>query len=107
MRSQLTAIDPTHAATVKLRFSGINRSRTKSDAKLKSMVDGAVAKSEAKPMIVEKLEKVRGLAKMIEGIGEIVGEVSGRPFLALDSGLIIGIASSSGQGRMESNGTSY
>ena len=106
MHNRLTAIDPTHAATVKLRFSGINGSCTKSDAKLKSMVDGAVAKTEAKPMIVEKLEKVRGLAKTIEGIGEIVGEVS-RPFPALDYGLIIGIASSSGQSSMESDGTSY
>ena len=57
-------------------------------------------------MIVEKLEKVRRLTKTIEGVGEIVGEVS-RLILALDSNLIIIIASPGHQDSVESRGTAY
>ena len=106
MHGRLIAIDPTHAATVKLRFSGVNGSHTDSDAKLRSMANEAATKTGAKPMIVEKLEKVRGLTKAIEGVGEIAGEVS-RPCLALVSNLIINLAASSYQGSMEGNGIAY
>ena len=70
------------------------------------MTDEAVIKTGSKPLIVEKLEKVRRLTKTIEGVGEIVGEVS-RLILALDSNLIIIIASSGHQGSVESRGTAY
>ena len=50
--------------------------RTESDAELRITADEAVTKTGAKPLIVEKLEKVRGLTKTIEGVGEIVCEVS-------------------------------
>ena len=91
---------------VTLKLSGINGSRTDSDTKLRIMADEAVTKTGAKPLIVEKLEKVRGLTKTIEGVGEIVGEVS-RLFFALDSDLILCIASSGHQGSVESRGTAY
>ena len=58
-----------------LKFSGIDGSRTDSDAKLRSMTDEAVRKTGAKPSIIEKLERVRGLTKTIEGVGDAVAEV--------------------------------
>ena len=106
MYNRLIVLDPTHTAMVTLKFSGTNGSRTDSDTKLKILADEAVTKTGAKPLIVEKLEKVRGLTKTIEGVGEIVGEVS-RLILALDSNLIIIIASSGYQGSVESRGTAY
>ena len=104
--NRLIATDPTHAATVKLRFSGINELHTDSDAKLRLMADEAATKTGAKPLIVEKLEKVRGLTKTIEGVGEIVGEVS-RLRLALTSNLIIHLATPGHQGSMEGNRFAY
>ena len=89
-----------------LKFSGNNGLRTESDAELRTTADEAVTKTGAKPLTVEKLEKVRGLTKTIEGVGEIVCEVS-RLILALDSNLIIIIASFGHQGSMESRGTAY
>ena len=106
MHNRLIATDPTHTATVILKFSGINGSRTDSNAKLTSMVDESATKTGAKPLIVEKLEKVRGLTKTIEGIGEIVGEVS-RLFLAPNIKLIIHLAASGHQDSMEGYGIAY
>ena len=105
MHNRLIAIDPTSAAMVTLKFSGISAPRADSDAKLKTMVEEAVTKTEAKSLIVERLEKVRGLIKTIEGVGEIVGEVS-RLFLPLSSDLNIRKAPSGHQGSMESDRTS-
>ena len=70
------------------------------------MAEEAVTKTEVKPLIVERLEKVRGLTKTIEGVGEVVGEVS-RLFLSLTFILNIRKAPSGHQGSMESDGTSY
>ena len=75
MYSLQTSIDPTNKATVTLKFSGIDGSCADSDTALKSMVEGTVAKTEAKPWIVTELEKVRGLTKTIEGMGDAVAEV--------------------------------
>ena len=67
-----------------------------SDARLESMA----AEAGAKPSIVDKLEKVRGLTKAIEGIGETVCEVS-RMFSVVNINLILRSAASSHQGSME------
>ena len=45
------------------------------DVKLRSLVEEAVAKTEAKSLIVTKLEKVRGLTETIEGLGGAFAEV--------------------------------
>ena len=90
-----------------LKFSGNNGLRTESDAELRITADEAVTKTGAKPLTVEKLEKVRGLTKTIEGIGEIVGEVS-RLFLAPSSmKLIIHLAASGHQDSIEGYGIAY
>ena len=73
-----------------------------SDARLESMA----AEAGPKPSIVDKLEKVRGLTKAIEGIGETVCEVS-RMFSVVNINLILRSAASSHQGSMESNGIAY
>ena len=109
MHNRLIAVDPTNSATVTLKFSVINGPHAKSDAKLKSMVDGAVTKTEVKPMIVEKLEKVRGMTKIIEGAGDAVAEVN-ESAIVLDSDLpnyVVYIAESGTQGGLESNEAAY
>ena len=62
--------------TVTLRFTGRNEARIESDANLRSMAADSVAKSKARPSIVMKLERVRGLTKIIESTGEAVSEVN-------------------------------
>ena len=64
-----------------LKFSGNNGLRTESDAELRITADEAVTKTGAKPLTVEKLEKVRGLTKAVEGVSDTAGEV-GRLFFS-------------------------
>ena len=90
---------------VTLKFSGINGSCADSNTALKAMVERAVAKTEAKPWIVTELEKVRGVTKTIEGMGDAVAEVVGLTIISRSDvpDWIVYEAASGSQSDVESN----
>ena len=59
-----------------LGFSVFNESSDASNSELRIMASDARKKTEEKPAIIEKLEKVRGLTHAIEDVGDAVKEVS-------------------------------
>lgn len=59
-----------------MSFSGIEDSRAVQDVRLEEGVEAARSNTQAKALIVIKLEKVRGLVGIIKAIGEAVGDVS-------------------------------
>ena len=69
-------IDWGNRATVKLKFSGLGNSGEENKSRREEMVERAKEKTAEELAILEKLEKVRGLAQIIKAIGDSVSEVS-------------------------------
>ena len=69
------------------------------------MVKGAIEKTEAKPWLVMELEKVRGVTKTIEGMGDAVAEVVWLTIISRSDvpDCIVYVAASSSQSDMESD----